>query len=183
MHMGNPAVAPESLACVEAFEMASRETVKAWHTTALLSMVNPDRVNDLANVFARAEPELLAECLSNIAGSSYDAYAVKAGIDGSRFVQMSRLLIKMLCYDLKPAAGSEEILARLDALFESASLWIRNGHVPGALADADLQRIDALLGGTPEGRLALLAPLSPAISASRIVLRAQSTSYPFPRGL
>lgn len=174
---------PEAIACVEAFEMASRETVKAWHTTALLSMVNPGRVNDLVAAFERGGAEQLAECLSGIAGASYDAYSVKAGVDGSRFMQMSKLLIKMLCRDLQPAFGSEEILARLDALFASATVWIRDGRVPGAAAEDDLGRINDLIGASPEGRLALLAPLSPAISASRVVLRAQSTSYPFPRGL
>lgn len=170
-------------ACVDAFDMARRETAKAWHTTALLSMVNPARVADLVQAFEQGRPEDLAECLSGIAGTSYDAYAVKAGIDGSKFMKMNKLLIQMLARDLKPASEGAAVLEQLDALYQGARRWIHEGRLPNAAAAVDLQRIDELIGGAPQGRLALLAPLSPAISAAEVVLKAQSTSYPFPRGL
>lgn len=172
----------EAKASVEAFEMASRETAKAWHTTALLSMVKPARVQEILDAFSRGEPSEVAQCLTSIAGPSYDAYSIKACIDGSKLLRMSTMVVQLLARDLLPCADSREVMDQLRVVSGRARQWIESGQAPGHSGSADLEKVSALIGGAPASRLALVAPLAPALSAAEVVLKAQAQAFPFDHG-
>lgn len=172
----------EASASVEAFEMAWRETAKAWHSTALLSMVKPARVQEIQDAFGAGDAHQVAQCLTSIAGPSYDAYSIKACIDGSKLLRMSTMVVQLLARDLQPCVDSNGVMGRLGEIGERARQWIESGQVPGHSGSADLAKVSALIGGSPASRLALVAPLAPALSAAEVVLKAQAQAFPFDHG-
>jgi hypothetical protein len=167
-------------ACVEAFEMGGRETAKAWHSTSLLSIVKVERIAELLNAFELSRPLAISECLTSIAGPSYDAFALKFGADGTKFVKMHKILVQLLATDLLPVSKPKDVLVELGVLRQRAIAWISDGVLPELRTGEDLRKINDLINGGPEGRLALLAPLAPAISSAEVVLRARVVDFPFP---
>ncbi len=173
----------EAKASVEAFEMAWRETAKAWHSTALLSMVKPARVQEIMDAFAGGDANQMAQCLTSIAGPAYDAYSIKACIDGSKLLRMSTMVAQLLARDLLPCVDSNEVMERLCSIGDRARQWIESGQAPGHSGSADLVKVSDLIGGAPASRLALVAPLAPALSAAEVVLKAQAQAFPFDHGV
>jgi hypothetical protein len=157
--------------------MAASSTLKAWTGTSLLSMVRAGQVDRGIEAFATGSPVAVTELLCEIAGPSYDAYALETGMDATRAMKLGAIVMRLLCEGLHPAVGPVELSTSVQTLHHRAKRWIEFGSVPDARDD--LQKISDLIGDSPPTRLALLAPFAPALSSCAIVFRAQNAAYPF----
>lgn len=165
--------------CAEAFEMAASATLKAWTSTSLLSMTRAGQVGRGVQAFSSGSPAAVADLLAEIAGPSYDGYAIKTGMDASRAMKLGAIVMRLICDGLPPASGPAELNGSVQIIHHKAKDWIESGSLPGARED--LQQISKLIGDSPAIRLGLLAPFAPALAACAIVFRAQESAYPFVR--
>jgi len=155
----------------QSFEMACRQTAKAWAGTSLLARTRASRVDALERAL-QAGPKTLAAFFAELAAGSMAGHAMATGMDDSRALELGKLVIQAASDALRQG-DSMERLAELKAVLLH---WLEHGRHPGA---PDLARIDVLIGANPAVRLGLLAAFAPCVESSIYVLRARAEGYPF----
>ena len=163
--------------CAESFDMAAREALKAWRTTALLSRVRHERVDSLRQSFGSGDACSISGFLTEVAGTPFDGYAILAGADGGSLMKLARITMKSLCKDLFPAPDDDAILDSLATIYARTRQWIVAGRFSNC--SEDLVRFAELMGDDPSARLGLMAPYSPAIAITQFITRASKAKYPF----
>lgn len=161
----------------DAFEMAASATLKAWTSTSLLSMTRQGQVSRATAAFASGSASMVTELLCEIAGPSFDGYAIKTGMDAARAMKLGSSVMRLICTGAAEAPEPSERVGSVKRIHQRAKTWIDAGELKDA--PSDLQRISGLIGDSPEIRLALLAPFAPALATCGIVFRAQEVAYPF----
>jgi hypothetical protein len=163
----------------ERFEMACRESEKAWSQTGLLALTTARKAALVADAFARASAKEVAGMLEDMVGPSYASYAVQSGMDGNKAAELGRIVITLVAScGLQPGAGATAALSNADSMRSRMTSWILNGG--GDIAA--LARIDALLHSDHSVRLALIASFAPAIAGTQSVLKALCSGFPFKSG-
>jgi len=161
----------------EAFDSASRATFKAWTSTSLLSMTRSGQVRRCAQAFSSGSAAVVTDLLIEIAGPSYDSYALKTGMDVTRSMKLGGIVMRLICDGLPRGSDHGVLSESVQAIHRRAKIWIESGDLSDA--KEDLRKISDLIGDSQAIRLALLAPFAPALTICEIVLRAQESAHQF----
>jgi len=175
-------ISQEGGACAQALLDSIRATNTAWTRTTMFSLVRQKQVLALRDAFFSPDPSAVPSLLVDMAGPSYDAYALKSGFDVKRIMKLSSLTLSMLCKGRDACSTDPEIIQSLYIMRDRAHHWISGldmGDTPGA---EDLRKVDDLIASSPSLRLALVAPYGPAIGSSLLVMRACSAGFEFSTG-
>lgn len=178
--MAAEAVSDAGAACAELFDMAARESMKAWQTTALLARVRTERMEELLQVFGASDPAEVSRYLSNVGGTPFDGYAMKSGADAGSLMRMGLIIMRAICRGLPPASDVDGVLDSLATIYRRTCDWIVHGRFEGS--GEELAKIAQLMGEDPRARLGLMAPFSPSIAITQFIARASKAQYPFQSG-
>ena len=161
------------------FDMGLREAMRAITGSSLLGRFRHSSVERLHEVLGAGDHAALSDLILDMAGGAMTCMTVARdkrlhGLDTARAMQMSGLLLRMVCLSVGDRfQGDEGALLRLEAIIATLRHWVINGEGSEMLVQT------AHLMESADARLGVASPLVMPLAVSRSVLRARASGFNF----